>query len=544
MSIKIGSTIEKLDPNDPYDLMKGSDVGGFDELKTQADATKAVLDPLATTDIPAAKQSIANLEKLVDNSVETIALTKQDQLVITNFKGEKNLVQLPKPGTAPSVELTKLKQEVLTAERELSQAGVDINALKSEFGHIDHQLQALGNVYTYTGQTAPVIPADKTYHSYFLTIRAPDATPIPITMPNPTDGVSDGTLWHLSNNSKTANIILTPIPGDTINSTVSLTVAPGTYLVLIKSGNDWFLVTESSTTAREHPLTAAMISAAVDNGVAPNSGSVKGLADGWWQIPVGNTGISGRPKGSQGDVILYKHSLTTGTKSPFAISLAFGQDNGKDPAMWIQYRDGVSGTWTRWEKLDDGGTGDVSAITSDIAALKAADTGILARLSSLETSLGNIYAPNKAAFDKSSQALIDAALATFKEGLEKAGWGPLTSLPGGDHPLPQGIPKIYGQYGVTFPTAIGSSGQFSSTSGALHMSRASTVANRIFIIVPNDINQADDVSGISIDGGLAARWSSRDLTLSGNPYRVFYSPGGYSEKSNTVQVLFGNMGVM
>lgn len=542
MTIKIGSKIQKLDPADPYKLVDGSDVEGFDALKTQSDAAKATLDPLATTDIPAAKQNIANLQKLVDNSVETVAVNDQNQLVITNFKNEKNLVNLPNPGTGPTVDIKPLQAEILKAEQKLAQAGVDVQALKDEYGHIDHQLQALGNVYTYSGTTAPTITTDKTYHSYFISVRSPDVTPVVINMPTPTDGVTDGTMWHLSNNSKVADVTLTPKSGDTINSAVSLTVSPGAYVILVKTGNNWFLVTESTTSAREHPLTADMIGKAVDRGDAPNSGSVKALADGWWHVPVISTKISGRPKGSQGDLTIYKQSLTSGLKSAFSILMAFGQDNGKDPAMWIQYRDGVAGIWTRWEKLDDQGAGDISAITSDITSLKNADTLATQRLNLLQTNIGKIYAPDKSAFDKSANTLIDAATAKLKANLEAAGWGPLTGIAGGDRPLPQGTPKIWAYYGVSFLTSLAQPGIFSSTSGAVSLTRATTNQQRIFVVVPNDANQAEDVTGISVDEALAAKWSSRDVTLDAKSHRVFYSPGAYSEKTNTVQVLFGNQG--
>lgn len=542
MTIQIGSTIEKLDPGDPYKLMSGQDVEGFDELKTQADNTKRALDPIATTDLPAAKQAIASLQKLVDNSIETVGLTSQNQLIVTTFKGDKNLIKLPDPGTGPNVD--KLKTEIQSVEQTLKQQGTDVEAIRQQYGAVDHKVEALGAVYTYSGTASPppVIPADKTYHSYFLSLRPTGSTAVTVDMPNPTDPIQDGTAFHLSNNGKVEDIVLQPPGGVTINSQVNFTVRHGTFVFLIKNGTDWFLVTEGLTTARDFTLTANMISNAVNQGTAPNSGSIKSLADGWWFIPVENTALSGRPSGSQGDLNVFIHSVTSGDQSQFRTGIAFGQDSRKDPAMWIIYRGGKTNTWTKWEKLDDGDSGDISAITADINALKNGNAGMLQRLSNLETSLGNIYAPTQSAFDVEANKLIDAALAEFKQKLIGEGWGPLSNIPGGDRPLPSGIPKIWAYYGLAFPTSLGAAGQASSTSGVVSLTRGTTDNQRIFIIVPNDKNQADDVSGISVDGGTAAKWQSRDVTLDSKPYRVFYSPGAYVEQANTVHVLFGNQG--
>lgn len=543
MTIKIGSTIEKLNPADPYKLVSGTDVGGFDELKSQADATKQTLEPLATTDIPAAKRNIADLKKLVDNSIERVSITDNDQLVITQFSGKQSMIQLPKPGSGPDI--SGLRSEVASVEAQLKKTGTDVDAVKQEFGHFSHQLNDLSNTYTYTGQMAPVIPVDTQYHSYFISLRTTDQGNVNLYMPNPTSGLVDGVLVHVLNTSSISGVVLKPKVGDTISSALSYTVGPGEYALFVRNGNDWFLGGIGGATTKQHPLTAGMISNAVDNGQAPDSGSIKGLADGWWEVPVSNTKLSGRPSGSQGDLVVYKQSIISGDKPGFAVTLAFGNDNSKDPAMWVQYRDGAADVWTKWEKLDDTdeSNANIAALTADVNGLKSGNQALIDRLSKLETSLGGIYAPDQIAFDKASNTLIDSRLADFKSELERAGWGPLSNVAGGDRPLPKGIPKIYAEYGIRYPDSIGGVGQFSSTSGSVTLTRSDTSQKRLFVIVPNDENQAEDVTGFSVDGSVAAKWGSTDRTFDSKAYRIFYSPGAYTEVSNTVQVLFGNQEV-
>lgn len=540
MTIKIGTSIEKLNDSDPYFIVSGDDVDGFEQVKTDTTRNTNSVNSMVNTDVPAIQQDIATLQKRVDNSVERIALSDQGQLVVTNFKGDKNLIQLPTGGASSGADIAPLVARVTKLETDLASEGVDVDKLKQDFGQIDHKIDKLDSVFTYSGVAAPTWPTEHR-HDYYVALSPSGQTDMTLPLPAPTDGVPDGAVLHLTNMSMTVTVNVTPNTGETVDNKDTLTVGPEQFVLLIKNGSDWFKVLQAGTQVRTQALTPSMISAAVDNGDSPNSRSVKALGDGWWTVPASNTQMSGRPKGSQGDLILFKQSLTKGSLSAFGITMAFGNDNRKDPAMWIQYRDGTINKWTMWQKVDETESGDVATINREIAALKSGDVSIVSRLDSLETKLGNIYAPDKSAFDKYTNNAITAALAAFKDELVRDGWGPLKNIPGGgDIPLPQGIPKVWAYYGANFPTAIGATGQVSSTSGTIDLIRQSSNAQRIFIVVPNDKLQGDDVTGVSIDDGLKARWASRDLTLSGEAYRVFYSPSGYTEKTHKVTIHFGN----
>lgn len=156
-------------------------------------------------------------------------------------------------------------------------------------------------------------------------------------------------------------------------------------------------------------ITPEMIAQATDNGVAPNSGSVKGLGEGWWVIPEANTGITGRPKGSQGDLIYFRQGVGhVGSRggTSYSVSWALGKNKDNEDTLWVAYRDGTA--WTSWWPIRNISG---STIPADIAALKAGNTQILERISKLETDLGNIFAPTQSAFDTEVTKLINAKLA-------------------------------------------------------------------------------------------------------------------------------------
>lgn len=122
------------------------------------------------------------------------------------------------------------------------------------------------------------------------------------------------------------------------------------------------------------------------------------------------------------------------------------------------------------------------------------------------------------------------------------GWGPLPKGPGkqggGDEHVVV-LPRIYAVFGANFPTSTTAQGMVTSTTGKVTLTRIATDRKRIFVLVENDNDEANKVTGISVDGGMAAQWQPRDLTISGKKYRAFYSAGAYSEAKAVVQVHFG-----
>lgn len=534
MTIRVGSEIKPLSDADPTVLMDKTRVRGVDAIEQTATAAKNAAD-VHQNDIATLKQQSANLKKTVDNSVERVALTDDNQLEMTNADGSKHLVQLP---VTPNVQ--PLSDKITALEAKLQSEGMDVTRIKAEVGHVTHEVDVIESVFTYSGDTIPTIP-DQPYEQYYITINSKTDGELQMTLPAPTgEAIPNGAVFHLVNASSKADIEILAPQGQTVGGATSATVETNMYVLLIKNGADWHVAVESITSAHEFPVTAHMITSALDRGDAPNTGSLKNLLPGWWNVPVDSTGISGRPPDSQGNLIVFRQDLTKGTTPTHSVMMAFGADSAKDPAVWVQYRNGGGGTWTKWQKLDDQLNGvDITAITADIAALKAGDADLVDKLGKLTTVVGGIYAPNKAVFDKAVDDLITSALVDFKAELVKEGWGPISGIPSqNDHPLPSDIPRIYATYGSAFPTSITGPTVTASTSASVAPTRSTSGSARIFVFFKNDAGQGNKVTGISVDGSLAARWQHRDYAIGGEAYRVFYSPGSFSEQTNTVQVLF------
>ncbi|CAM0047059.1 hypothetical protein VPHK404_0064 [Vibrio phage K404] len=288
------------------------------------------------------------------------------------------------------------------------------------------------------------------------------------------------------------------------------------------------------------PLTADMVSKAIDHGVVTNGSSIKGLADGWWVIPASATQITGRPSGSQGDLTYFKQSVG----KSYTVAMAFGTDKNGASAMWVKYKN--VGDWTSWLPIT--GSEDLTVIQSDLAALKIGNAAAISRIERLETQIGKIYAPSKVLFDSEANTLIDAKLSTYvppkdsqiaqlqQELDELKRRLPVT--PGGGSVLPATKPEITVMFTNRIPSSITDNSPVSSTTGEVRMTRADSTPLRLWVLVENDNDEADRVKGISVNKGMEAVWQSRDIVIGGKKYRAFYSAGAYTETEVSVQVNF------
>lgn len=300
---------------------------------------------------------------------------------------------------------------------------------------------------------------------------------------------------------------------------------------------------------------AQTIANAMDNGVASGAGSIKGLGEGWWVIPETNAQMTGRPSGSQGDLIYFNQNVGNGKN--YAYGFALGKDKQGVDTMWVQYRDGNQ--WTAWWPIQNlkelTPTGDIpTELQQEIANLKAGQTNAIERIKLLETRLGGIYAPNQASFDRAVQGLIQPELTDIEKKikdnadqlttlsntaltldqvtthLKALGWGPLSP---DAKPKPTDPVEYFAVYGNSFPTTAQ---PLKSAEQTTALSRSSSGGMRIFVVVKNDNNQGGRVTGISIDDGIAAHWDHRDVVINGVKYMAFYSPNAFYEQSNTVRV--------
>lgn len=289
------------------------------------------------------------------------------------------------------------------------------------------------------------------------------------------------------------------------------------------------------------PLTSEMVSKAIDNGVATNGSSIKSLSDGWWVIPETLTGVSGRPRGSQGDLIYFRQY----TGGDHGVGMIFGKDRAGASAMWVQYKDGTK--WTRWLPVTS--SAGLTAVNSEIAALKLGDAAAVSRIERLETQVGKIYAPSKLLFDQEVDSLIDSKLSAYVPPkdpqiaqLQKELDDLKSKLPvnpgGGGGKQPVVKPEITAMFTNNIPSSLTDNSPVTSTTGEARLTRAAVTPLRLWVLVENDNDEADKVKGISVNKGMEAVWQSRDVVIGGKKYRAFYSAGAYTETEVSVKVNF------
>lgn len=471
------------------------------------------LDASAIKNLPSAGQANAG--------VTSISLT-DGVLQVNHADGSMHSIVIP------TTDLSGIQTELAKFETDLKLQGEDIGALKTNYGKLEADIASITNFYTYSGDTKnpPLTSFPSSFRqAYFVELKNMPALNKNINLPNPLGGIKTGVIFYIYNANKEADITLIPTKGDTVDNAIQYTVRHNRYALLIKKPNSWRVVGEGNIEQQEVPVTSAQVMNTVDHGLAPDNTDIQKLADGFW-VTKSTATVANKPTDSVGELMIFKNSLIKTSKSEYAMIMAVGRDTNGQNTVWVKYKDGT--TWTDWFR--DTGAVDLTSINQDIASLKSGQQDALTKISNIETQVGNIFAPSQVVFDKEVNKLIDAKIANLKPEANE------------QPKLPTGIPKIYAEYGLTFPDNIGGAGQFSSTSGVIRLSRTETRAKRIFVLVPNDQNQAEDVSGISVDGGMKSVWQARDVTIEGKKYRAFYSFSGYSDTANTIRVYFGNQG--
>ena len=217
---------------------------------------------------------------------------------------------------------------------------------------------------------------------------------------------------------------------------------------------------------------------AENRGVFSGSGSLKTLGEGWWYIQESNTGVTGRPSGSKGDLLVYRRSVG----SDGVAMMAFGRDR-EGPQVWGEYRAADNIGYSPWVKL---------SVTDTLS------------------------------------------LTQIRTELEKEGWGPLPTPGGSGGTKPVELAKYYAGYDTAFPTQLDELTEYSTP--RFTITRSDKTPERIFVLIP--IAHASQVRGFEVSGGLEATWAFRDLTIGGQQYRAFYSPGAFYELSDTVSIMF------
>lgn len=478
------------------------------------------------TDVQVATKNWVNAlpSSTLSNPVTHVSLIGSDKLQMTHADGTKNVLALPSQG---GTDLTPLRDEITMLERSLTQQGNDITGLKAKFGNLEHAVDGLHSTYVYTGAELPAFP-DEVQGRYFITLKGQAAREIVIDMPDFDSGdIKDGTMFYLSNDNAQAKVTLESIADQTIGGASTIDILPNHQLLMFKNGDDWVVAMNKPTATVATQISPEDIRAAQNRGDYP-SGSLKQMGFGWWSVKASSVGVTGKPNDSQGDLVVMHQKVSgVGGKNGYGVMLAFGQDtNGKD-AVWAQYRDGTK--WTTWFKVNSGTPSapvDLSAINKAIADTNTRVASLEQDVPKLKTEIGDIYAPDKVAFDAAVNALIDTKLAAYKPG----GGG------GGDHPQ-RVLPTIYASFANNVPTSL--TGAVSSTNGEATLIRIPSTRSRVFILVENDNDEASKVKGISVDGGMSASWQPRDTTIDGKKYRAFYSAGAYSEKTLKLKVDFG-----
>lgn len=294
---------------------------------------------------------------------------------------------------------------------------------------------------------------------------------------------------------------------------------------------------------------ATQIANAMDNGKYTGSGSIKSLTEGWWVIPQSNTQVTGRPSGSQGDLIYFTQDVAGGS---YAYGFALGKDSQGVDTMWVQYRDGNS--WTAWWPVKNLSqltpTGNIpTELQQEIANLKASQANAIERIKLLETRLGGIFAPNQASFDRAVQAIITPELTNvekeiashskairdlesntltideIKKQLAAEGWGP-SAAPHPHSPVfdPSKV-ELTGGYADDWRDAV----HFSThkVGSPITITKVSDDPHNAVVIM--DVDAAKHVQGVTIDGGLPAVWESHAITIGEKQYTAFISPYAFTK---------------
>lgn len=500
---------------------------------------------------------------VVDTSKSIVSVSLNGaQLTFTHGDGAKHVITLPNGGA----DVSGLRASVTALQRSLTQQGTDLNTLKNQYGQLDHELSALGGTYSYDGSSLPTYPNDPK-HSYFVHIHGSSSSDINMELPQPSGGsIADGAMFVLGNAARGNVVLRSGNLSTTIEGHPKYTLAPNHFIMLVKSGNNWIKVVDSSLFTQQVPIHIDPddVANALDRGQFTGRGSIKTLDFGWWVIPASNKQVTGRPPGSQGDISIYKAKVGApdqGGRPQYGVIMAFGQDKDGNSQAWVEYR--TTAGWTPWVSLSDAASGaapDLTTVKQEIADLKTGQQAFTTKLDNLETELGKVFAPDKSAFDTEVNKLIKAAItplqtaitqleaaqkampATVESALTAKGWGPISgghSGGGGDHHqvvLPQ-IVAMFGDNGQ-MPSKTTGTGTFTSTSGKVTISRSKTDRERIFVFVENENDEAHKVTGISVNSGMAAVWGHQDRTLDGKKWRMFYSAGAYTETSAAVKVNF------
>ncbi|MGL4638557.1 MAG: hypothetical protein ACRCVX_02345 [Shewanella sp.] len=281
-------------------------------------------------------------------------------------------------------------------------------------------------------------------------------------------------------------------------------------------------------------LTGDDIAKAVDRGTFSGSGSLKSLAAGWWLIPDSNSGATGRPADSGGDLMYFTQQVST--DSTKWVGLAFGQDKAGADSMWVQYK--LDGNWTPWMKIGPSPAGaDLSGITSQIDAIKKGDSDMMNKITQLQTAAGSLFAPTKALFDAEANSLIAARTDPIQTQLT-ALQQKVDAIPhgGGTTPVVNPQPNFWVVFSNSVPTDV--SRAVHSNSGQLEVNwNSPQQQGRMWVIVNK--TDAASVKTIQVGDSMPSVWDSRDFTDNGSDYTGFYSAGGFTNVHEIVKVKFG-----
>lgn len=271
----------------------------------------------------------------------------------------------------------------------------------------------------------------------------------------------------------------------------------------------------------------SMFQSAVDNGYAPDDAGLKrsNFKVGW-SIVKDIKQVSGRPSGSVGDLIVFKQELDNDNPAlRHTFMMAIGKDLKLNNQVWFMYKDGS--TWSPWFSVEGENQAKIDAISSSVNELKQGQAAALNELKTLQTAAGNLYAPDKATFDKATNALIQAALKDYSA---------KHSGQGGDK-ADIVYPRFYAAFSNSRLTSL--SGVSTSTTGELTLVRIPATASRIFIYVENDNDEASKIKGFSFNDSQKMSLQPEDAVIDGKKYKAYYTSGGFTEKQVEIKIDFG-----
>lgn len=356
-----------------------------------------------------------------NDAVRSVGISDDNTvLTFTHFNDTRTIVDLS--SLKQTIDLKPLTDSITALDTKAKAQGVDLTGIKSRLGVFEHKLDSFDDSYVFEGSALPSadsLPMNKNAYYFYLQ----PAKDITLTLPNlPITGFRVGTLFHIANSGSHKIVV----SGDGLTSAIDLNPDDWILFAIDKANTTFIKLAGGSLEQHSLPPLPSGVGLP-DNGAIPADSDILTLKAGWWSSGSSGSIFTNAPTGLVEPWNMLRVDFTKGTSRSDGMILALGSDSSGTPSLTVNYRLSGSPSWTGWHSALNTlvMNAKVANLNASVSQLQSAQTQILDTLSEVQTKLGNIYAPGKAAFDSAVNSLINSSLITFESKLKADGWGPL-----------------------------------------------------------------------------------------------------------------------